>query len=98
MAIDADRIHKPVRKLRQFLKKSPAKPTSGEIHDLRTNSRRLETAVDAIGPRNKNQERVLRDLTRVRKRAGKIRDMDVLVGHAIASQIERRARLSGAFT
>jgi hypothetical protein len=42
MAIDADRIQKPTRTLRKFLKKNPKQPTLDQIRDLRTNTRRLE--------------------------------------------------------
>lgn len=81
MGIDANRIHKPVRKLRKFLKKSPHVPASDEIHDLRTNARRMETAVAALGRvAHKNERRLLRELAKLKKRAGKVRDMDVLTG------------------
>jgi CHAD domain-containing protein len=88
MTIDADRIRKPVRKLRKFFKKSPKRPSSGLIHNLRTNSRRVETAIDALGlSSHKNERRLLRDLARVRKRAGKVRDMDVLVGYTLTANL-----------
>lgn len=81
MGIDASRIHKPVRKLRKFLKKSPKVPASHEIHDLRTNARRMETTVAALGQvAHKNERRLLHELAKLRKRAGKVRDMDVLTG------------------
>ena len=85
MAIDLDRIHKPVRRLRRFIKKSPKRPSSGQIHDLRTSARRLETEISSIAPGRprKNERRLLRHLAKVRKRAGKIRDMDVLVGDTL---------------
>lgn len=81
MSLDTARIHKPIRKLRKFLKKAPKRPTSEQIHDLRTSSRRFEAEVDAFGLDSKaNERRILPDLQRVRKRAGKIRDIDVLTG------------------
>jgi len=90
MAIDPDRIHDPVRKLRKFLKKSPNRPSSGHIHSLRTNARRFETAVDALGlSSRKNERSLLRKLARIRKRAGKIRDMDVLIGYTLAANLNR---------
>src|ERR1022692_4001100 len=89
MAIDTDRICKPVRNLRMFLKKSPKRPSSGQIHDLRTNSRRFEATVDAFGlSSHKNELRLLRDLARVQKRAGKVRDMDVLTGYALTVNLD----------
>src|SRR5690242_2075267 len=84
MALDVERIEKPVRKLRKLLKKAPKNPTPDKVHDLRTNSRRLQTAVEAFALDSRgNERRLLKGLRRLRKRAGKIRDMDVLIGHAL---------------
>lgn len=84
MSLDRERIHKPIQKLRKLLKKAPKRPTSEQIHDLRTSSRRFEAEVDAFGLDSKANERgILRDLERVRKRAGKIRDIDVLTGYLL---------------
>jgi CHAD domain-containing protein len=83
MSVNLDRIHKPVRKLRKFLKKTPKRPTPDEIHSLRTNARRFETTIDAFGlASRRNERRLLRDLAELRKRAGKLRDRDVLTGFA----------------
>jgi CHAD domain-containing protein len=86
MMIDAKKIKKSARKLGKFMKHPPKRPASGEIHDLRTNSRRFEAAVDLfeLGS-HKNERRMLRSLARVRKRAGKIRDVDVMIGFALAA-------------
>jgi len=84
MALDVERIEKPVRKLRKLLKKAPKHPTPDKVHDLRTNSRRFQTAVEAFAlASHGNERRLLKGLRRLRKRAGKIRDMDVLIGHAL---------------
>jgi CHAD domain-containing protein len=83
MPVDIDRIEKPVRKVRKFLKKSPKRPTPDEIHDLRTSTRRFEATIQAFGLNsNGNEQQLLRELKRVHKRAGKIRDMDVLTEDA----------------
>src|SRR5882757_8954750 len=82
MPVDTARIEKPVRKVRKFLKKAPKSPTPDEIHDLRTNTRRLEATIHAFGlDSNGNEQQLLQELRRVHKRAGKIRDMDVLTEH-----------------
>lgn len=89
MAVDTDRIHKPIRKLRKFLKLSPKRLTPEEIHELRTNARRFETNVEALGlSHDKNEKRLSRKLARVRKRAGKIRDMDVLTEYALTVNLD----------
>ena len=88
MAIDTNRIEKPVRKIRKFLKKSPKRPNIEQIHDLRTSCRRFESNLEAIGLSTKaKQRRVLKDVAGIRKRAGKIRDVDVLTGYALGIQL-----------
>jgi CHAD domain-containing protein len=89
MSLDAKRIHKPIRKLRKFFKKAPRRPTIDEVHDLRTNSRRFETEIDAFGLSSKrNERRLLRHLRKIRKRAGKIRDLDVLTGYLLGLNVD----------
>jgi CHAD domain-containing protein len=79
MGLDADRIGKTSRKLRKLMKKAPKRPTPDQVHALRTNIRRLEAASETLGPNpSRRERRLLRDLRRIRKRAGKVRDMDVL--------------------
>jgi CHAD domain-containing protein len=83
MPLEVDRFQKPVRKLRKFLKKMSPRPTPGKVHDFRTNTRRVEASVAALSLDSKrNGRRLLKELARVRKKAGKVRDMDVLTGFA----------------
>ena len=83
MQLDVDRLQKPVRKVRKFIKKVPRRPTPDEVHDLRTNMRRVQASVEALSLDSKRKgQRLLKDLARLRKRAGKVRDMDVLTGFA----------------
>ena len=82
MPVNVDRIQKSVRKVRKFVKKAPRQPTPEQVHDLRTNTRKLESALHALSlDSNGNEQRLLKSVKRIRKRAGKIRDMDVLTGH-----------------
>lgn len=90
MALDRERIEKSVRKLRKILKKQPRRPTPAQIHDLRTHSRRFEAALGALKlDCKKNERKLLQDLKTVRRRAGKVRDMDVLTGHGSGLQVEQ---------
>jgi CHAD domain-containing protein len=83
MAFDSDRVRKPIRKLRKLLRKLPKQPTPDEVHNLRTNTRRLEAILCALSlDSHRNDRRLLKNLAQVRKRAGKVRDMDVLTGFA----------------
>ena len=83
MALDPDRVHKPVKKLRKLVQRMPKQPPPEQVHDLRTNTRRLEATVTALSLDTKRSvKRLLKDLSRIRKRAGKVRDMDVLTSYA----------------
>ena len=89
MALDRERIEKSIRKLRKIMKKQPRRPTPEQVHDIRTHSRRFEAAVEAVALDSKtNERRLLKDLSRVRRRAGNVRDMDVLTGHASHVHVE----------
>jgi CHAD domain-containing protein len=81
MALDTDSLAKPFGKLRKSLKKISKQPSPDEVHGLRTRTRRVEAALHALLLDKKGKgKRVLRAVTPVRKRAGKVRDMDVLIG------------------
>lgn len=82
MALDAERAAKPIRKLRKLLKKMPAVPTADDIHDFRTSSRRIEATIQSLSlDSGQNGRRVWKQISKLRKRAGKVRDMDVLTDY-----------------
>src|SRR5215469_14290939 len=85
MPLDADQIEKPVRKLRKLIAGIGSAPTPDEIHKFRTNCRRLETSVDALSLDSKRTGRRLsKQIGKLRKRAGILRDMDVLTDYLVA--------------
>jgi CHAD domain-containing protein len=48
------------------------------VHSFRTGTRRLQTLLEDLLPeRDRNQKKLLKLLNRIRKRAGKVRDLDV---------------------
>ncbi len=83
MPLDPKRLERPLVKLRKLLRKMSKVPTQDQVHDLRTNTRRVEALLEALqlGRRRKGR-RVLRAITPMRKKAGNVRDMDVLAGFA----------------
>jgi CHAD domain-containing protein len=82
MGFDLDRVHKDIGKLRRFLKHAPKHATPKKVHSLRTCIRRFEAAMQALAlDSNPNEQRLLRKLATLRKRAGKVRDLDVLTGY-----------------
>ena len=73
----------------KFLRKNSKRPTSNAIHNLRTSTGGLETTFITVNLATKRKvKRLLRDLARVRKRAGKVRDMDVLTADTLAVRLD----------
>jgi CHAD domain-containing protein len=79
--LDPNKVEKPLVKLRKLVRKMSKVPTQDEVHDIRTNTRRVEATLQALqlGRRRKGR-RVLRAVTPIRQKAGNVRDMDVLTG------------------
>lgn len=83
MAVDPKRLLKPAKKLRKLVRKLDRHPPPEEVHALRTNTRRFEAAFEALMLESQGDGKsIMKDLRRCRKRAGKVRDMDVLTGYA----------------
>ena len=88
-AIDNERIQKSISKLRKFARKVPKKSPPEEIHQLRTNARKLEAVFEALSPDSKKSERqLIKDIRKIHKRAGKVRDLDVLTGHLAGVHVD----------
>jgi len=84
MSFDIERIQKSTRRVRKFVRKNSKRPSSNAIHNLRTSTRSLETTLTTLRLNSKKTgKRLLRGLADLRKRAGKVRDMDVLAAHAL---------------
>ncbi|MHB1935921.1 MAG: CHAD domain-containing protein [Acidobacteriaceae bacterium] len=82
MAFDLDRVQKDIRELREFLKRAPKQPTPEQIHSLRTHTRRFGASLQALSIDSMpNERRLLRNLSKLLRRAGKVRDLDVLTGY-----------------
>ena len=70
----------PPRKLQKLLKKLPTEPAPETVHQLRTQTRKLEAILHALSPADERHERRLLKLLRpIRRAAGRVRDMDVLI-------------------
>src|SRR5438067_10611740 len=59
-----------------LLSKSIATPN---VHRFRTNSRRVEVLIEQLAPETRNKKKVVKLLSRLRKKAGKLRDIDVQI-------------------
>ncbi|MBZ5651241.1 MAG: CHAD domain-containing protein [Acidobacteriia bacterium] len=66
------------RKLSRQLSRLAAKPAPENVHKFRTSSRRVEVLVsDLAARRDGNDKKLLKLLARLRKKAGRVRDLDV---------------------
>ena len=93
MAIGVERIADNIRKLRQSLKKAPKRLSPAKVHQVRTQVRRVESILEALSLDTKRgQRRLLKDLRKIRKMAGKVRDMDVLSAHLATVRLDQDQR------
>src|SRR5579859_6561412 len=53
--------------------------STDNVHKFRTHSRRVEALVSELAPENGNQKKLLKRLSKLRKKAGKVRDLDVQI-------------------
>jgi CHAD domain-containing protein len=82
MAGELERVRKELRELGKLLASLPANPPPKEVHKLRTITRRVEAHAAVLPPGDqKKSRRLLKPIEPVRKAAGNVRDMDVLISH-----------------
>lgn len=89
------------RRLGRQLSKVARKPAAESVHRFRTSSRRVEVLVaDLAEKRNGNDKKLLKLLGRLRKKAGRVRDLDVqsaaLRSLKIPQEPGRKAQLTRA--
>src|SRR6202795_4549719 len=78
MPIALDRSQLAFRKTERALLKLSSGQNAESVHGFRTTTRRLETLLEHVLPeRDRNQKKLLKMLDRIRRRAGKVRDLDV---------------------
>lgn len=81
MPIDPRRSRLSFQKLSRELTKLVKKPAPENVHKFRTHSRRVEAVLsEVILERHRNDEKLLDLLGRLRKKAGRVRDLDVQIG------------------
>lgn len=93
MSIAADRCHAVFQKTERALLKLFSEQDAESVHTFRTTSRRLQTLLEQILPdRDKDQKKLLKMLGRIRKRAGKVRDIDVQLAALRSLKITQEPR------
>jgi CHAD domain-containing protein len=78
MPIDAKRSGLTFQRLSRELTRLAKHPAPGSVHKFRTNSRRVEALLSEVAPElTRNDKKLLKLLSRLRKKAGRVRDLDV---------------------
>jgi len=78
MPVEQERVRLVFARLNHELSRLGVKPEARDIHDFRTYTRRLETLLVQLREKQGNHEKkLLKSLSRLRRRAGKVRDLDV---------------------
>jgi len=73
-----DPIQSVFQKLERDLVKVSSKQNAESVHRFRSAARRLETLLEELLPKQERaQHKLLKALGRIRKRAGRLRDLDV---------------------
>jgi len=81
------------QKLEQDLIKLSSKPRAENVHRFRTGTRRLQILLGELSPKlDRSQKKLLKMLGRIRKRAGKVRDLDVQLAALRALKMPREPR------
>jgi CHAD domain-containing protein len=80
MAFDLKLSRLTFQKLDRELPKLVRKPVPSRVHKFRTNSRRVEALLSEVAAElHGNDEKLLKLLARLRKKAGRLRDLDVQI-------------------
>lgn len=80
MPIAADRVKFVFRKAERDLLKLASHTQPESVHSFRTTTRRLQTLLVELMPeRTRNQKTLLKMVDEIRRRAGKVRDLDVQI-------------------
>jgi len=80
MSFDQKRSRSAFQKLDRQLNKLSTKPAPENVHKFRTYGRRIEALLDALIPHpNRNDQKLLQLLARLRRKAGRVRDLDVQI-------------------
>jgi len=80
MPVEEKSIHSLLQKVSRQLAKMSSDPVPQNVHQFRTATRRLEAVLsDLIPEPARNQRKLLKQLSRLRRRAGRVRDVDVQI-------------------
>jgi CHAD domain-containing protein len=101
MAIAGERAQAVFKKVQRDLSNLSSEQRAENVHSFRTSTRRLQTLVEElVSERSRNQKKLLKLLDGIRRRAGKVRNVDVqlsaLRSVKIAQEPRRKTQLMQA--
>jgi len=89
-------------RIRRYAARLAQEARRGDVHKFRTNSRRIESIVSEFAPDTRNRKKLLKLLSKLRKKAGKLRDLDVQLAFLndlkVPDRGEHRARILESLT
>ncbi len=92
VAFDLERNQSLFSKMDGLLAKTRAHPLPERVHQVRTTARRLEALIETLCPQPRGTEKkLLKRLARLRRRAGKVRDLDVQISALRTLKIGRES-------
>jgi CHAD domain-containing protein len=93
MTIAPERTQQIFRKLERDLVRLSSQQTPKNVHSFRTRTRRVETLLKELtSARSRNEKKLLSSLGRIRKRAGKVRDLDVQLSALRSLKVPQQPR------
>jgi CHAD domain-containing protein len=93
MSLAAKRARVVFQKLERDLVKLSSKSQAESVHRFRTGTRRLQILLGELSPElDRSQKKLLKMVGRIRKRAGKVRDLDVQLAALRSLKIPREPR------
>jgi len=93
MSMAKDPIRSVFQKLERDLVKVCSKQNAESVHRFRSAARRLQTALEELLPaQGRHYKKLLKALSRIRKRAGKVRDLDVQLAALRSLKIPQEPR------
>ncbi len=98
MSIAPDRSRLVFQKTERALHKLYSQQTAESVHPFRTSTRRLQTLLEQLLPeRDRNQKKLLKILNQIRRRAGKVRDLDVQLAALRSLKVPQEPRRKTQF-
>jgi len=93
MPIDTKRCRAVFQKLDGDLIKLGSKPSAKNVHGFRTGTRRVQILLTELSPKlDRSGKKLLKLLNGIRKRAGKLRDLDVQLTALLSLKVPREPR------